>query len=202
MPSSYPEKHFFAGLPFTFADLAKLYQENEQAVALALARFQQLACGDLSRYDAIVLGIRAYAFRPELIGSSQRLLSYVENGGNLVVQYHKPEDKWKQELAPYPNTIGESMIDWRVTNENSHVTVRKRNVHIQLALLVPRNSSSRARGVPNVCQHDQPETIEEYSVAYDFRHFLVLSDSIHGSIRRRHKGKAMFDSRKPAGSCA
>jgi LmbE family N-acetylglucosaminyl deacetylase len=79
--------------------------------------------GDLSQYDTIVLGIRAYAFRTELIPSNQRLLSYVENGGNLVVQYHKPEDKWSPELAPYPIKIGEPLIKWRVTDENSKVTM-------------------------------------------------------------------------------
>jgi LmbE family N-acetylglucosaminyl deacetylase len=79
--------------------------------------------GDLSQYDTIVLGIRAYAFRPELIPSNQRLLDYVKNGGNLVVQYHKPEDKWKPELAPYPIKIGEPLIQWRVTDETSKVTM-------------------------------------------------------------------------------
>ncbi|GIP30290.1 PIG-L domain-containing protein [Paenibacillus sp. J23TS9] len=79
--------------------------------------------GDLSQYDTIVLGIRAYAFRPELIPSNQRLLDFAKNGGNLVVQYHKPEDKWSPELAPYPIKIGEPLIQWRVTDENSKVTM-------------------------------------------------------------------------------
>lgn len=84
---------------------------------------KDIESGDLSQYDTIVLGIRAYAFRPELIPSNQRLLSYVKDGGNLVVQYHKPEDKWSSELAPYPITIGTPLIQWRVTDENSKVTV-------------------------------------------------------------------------------
>ncbi|RJG21651.1 NEW3 domain-containing protein [Paenibacillus thiaminolyticus] len=84
---------------------------------------KDIESGDLSQYDTIVLGIRAYAFRPELIPSNQRLLSYVKDGGNLVVQYHKPEDKWSSELAPYPITIGTPLIQWRVTDENSKVTM-------------------------------------------------------------------------------
>lgn len=84
---------------------------------------QDIESGDLGQYDAIVLGIRAYGFRPELISSNARLLKYVENGGNLVVQYHKPEDKWKPELAPYPITIGTPLIEWRVTDEQSKVTM-------------------------------------------------------------------------------
>ncbi len=84
---------------------------------------KELQCGDLSAYQTIVLGIRAYAFRPELIPCNQRLLSYVQNGGNLVVQYHKPEDKWSPALAPYPITIGTPLIDWRVTDEHSPVAM-------------------------------------------------------------------------------
>ncbi|WP_213525850.1 NEW3 domain-containing protein [Paenibacillus sp. J31TS4] len=84
---------------------------------------KEIQFGDLSQYDTIVLGIRAYAFRPELIPSNQRLLDYAKNGGNLVVQYHKPEDKWKPELAPYPITIGQPLIEWRVTDEASKVTM-------------------------------------------------------------------------------
>ncbi|GAX90734.1 hypothetical protein EFBL_2375 [Effusibacillus lacus] len=79
--------------------------------------------GDLSKYDTIVLGIRAYGFRTDLLASSGRMLDYVKNGGNLVVQYHKPEDNWKPELAPYPIKIGTPLIQWRVTDENSKVTV-------------------------------------------------------------------------------
>lgn len=84
---------------------------------------KDIESGDLGQYDTIVLGIRAYGFRPELIPSNARLLKYVENGGNLVVQYHKPEDKWKPELAPYPIKIGTPLIQWRVTDENSPVTM-------------------------------------------------------------------------------
>ncbi|WP_246009416.1 PIG-L family deacetylase [Brevibacillus fluminis] len=83
----------------------------------------EIQYGDLSQYDTIVLGIRAYGFLRELTCCNQRLMQYVENGGNLVVQYHKPEDKWKKELAPYPIVLGESLIDWRVTDENSPITV-------------------------------------------------------------------------------
>jgi LmbE family N-acetylglucosaminyl deacetylase len=84
---------------------------------------KDIESGDLSQYDTIVLGIRAYGFRPELIPSNGRLLKYVQDGGNLVVQYHKPEDKWKPELAPYPITIGTPLIQWRVTDETSKVTM-------------------------------------------------------------------------------
>jgi LmbE family N-acetylglucosaminyl deacetylase len=77
---------------------------------------------DLSQYDTIVVGIRAYLSRPDLLANNQRLLDYVKNGGHVVMQYHKPEDNWKPELAPYPLTPGNPPISWRVTDETAPVT--------------------------------------------------------------------------------
>lgn len=96
---------------------------QQVGVDVTLLSAKDIESGDLSQYDTIVLGIRAYGFRPELTASNARLLKYVEDGGNLVVQYHKPEDNWKTELAPYPITIGTPLIQWRVTDENSKVTM-------------------------------------------------------------------------------
>jgi hypothetical protein len=39
-----------------------------------------------------------------------------------VMQYHKPEDNWRPELAPYPLQPGSPSIEWRVTDENAPVT--------------------------------------------------------------------------------
>ncbi|PFG04383.1 NEW3 domain-containing protein [Bacillus sp. es.034] len=83
-----------------------------------------LASGDLSQYDTIVTGIRAYLSRDDLVNNNPRLKEYVENGGHLVVQYHKPNDRWdKETTAPYPLTIGNPSIRWRVTDEDADVTV-------------------------------------------------------------------------------
>ena len=54
----------------------------------------------------IVLGIRAYASRPELAANNRRLLDYVRNGGNLVVQYQSGE--YDHNFGPYPYTLGRS----------------------------------------------------------------------------------------------
>jgi len=48
-----------------------------------------LAFQDLSPFNAIVIGVRAYELRPELSGANQRLLDYVSKGGTLVVQYQR-----------------------------------------------------------------------------------------------------------------
>ena len=46
--------------------------------------------GDLSRFDAVILGVRTYAARPELATYNNRLLEYVKNGGVMMVQYNTP----------------------------------------------------------------------------------------------------------------
>ena len=51
----------------------------------------ELSRGDLSRFDAIVAGIRAYNTRSDLRANQERLLKYVQDGGTLVVQYIDPQ---------------------------------------------------------------------------------------------------------------
>jgi len=50
-----------------------------------------LAHGDLTRFDAIVTGVRAFNTRPDLRANYQRLFDYTSNGGTLIVQYNVPE---------------------------------------------------------------------------------------------------------------
>ena len=59
-----------------------------------------LATGDLSRYNSIWLGIRAYAVRNDLLTYNARLLDYAKNGGVLVVQYNTPE--FDNNYGPFP----------------------------------------------------------------------------------------------------
>jgi hypothetical protein len=66
---------------------------------------QALTFGDLSKFDAIVVGVRAYELRPELPGANQRLLDYVSKGGTLVVQYNRDNIWDKLQPAPYPALI-------------------------------------------------------------------------------------------------
>jgi LmbE family N-acetylglucosaminyl deacetylase len=82
-----------------------------------------LAFSDLSGFDAIVVGVRAYELRPELPGANQRLLAYVSNGGTLVVQYNRDFVWDKLQPAPYPAKIGNSTP--RITDENSPVKFLK-----------------------------------------------------------------------------
>lgn len=83
-----------------------------------------LKFGDLSQYDTIVIGIRAYLSREDVRESNQRILDYVKNGGHLIVQYHKPWDQWNPEgTPPYNLVLGQPSIKWRVTDEDSEVNM-------------------------------------------------------------------------------
>jgi len=84
---------------------------------------QALAFSDLSRFDAIVVGVRAYELRPDLPGANQRLLDYVSNGGTLVVQYNRDFVWDARSYAPYPAHIGAPTP--RITDENSPVKFLK-----------------------------------------------------------------------------
>ena len=77
--------------------------------------------GTLSKFDAIVMGIRAYNVLDELKYKQKYLLSYVEKGGNLIVQYNTSgRRRLKMEnIAPYPLEISRD----RVTDENAEVTI-------------------------------------------------------------------------------
>lgn len=63
-----------------------------------------IEAGDLSGYQAIVLGVRAYAVRPELRSANNRLLNYVRNGGVLIVQYNL--QNFDGDYGPYPFELG------------------------------------------------------------------------------------------------
>jgi LmbE family N-acetylglucosaminyl deacetylase len=116
--------------------------EALQAVGVPIEMLgpDSLARGDLSRYDAIVIGSRAYETDPALVANNGRLLEYARAGGLLLVQYQqypfvdggyapyrlsigRPHDRVTDETAPvtpldpahpalhYPNEIGAG--DWR-----------------------------------------------------------------------------------------
>lgn len=101
-------------------------------VGVELLDDRALAMADLSRYGAIVTGIRAYEVRPALIANNQRLLEYVRSGGTMLVQYNKYEYT-EPGIAPYP--VKMARPHGRVTDENAAV-----------ALLAPE---SRALTWPN-----------------------------------------------------
>jgi len=77
-----------------------------------------LAWGNLSRFQTIVTGVRAYERRADLRANNSRLLDYVHDGGTLIVQYNKFEFNAAQ-YGPYPAKV----TDARVTDEHAPVKV-------------------------------------------------------------------------------
>lgn len=74
----------------------------------------------LSRYGAIVVGVRAYNTNPRMQFYYKRLMDYVAGGGNLVVQYSTNNRLARLSMAigPFPFDISND----RVTDENAAVT--------------------------------------------------------------------------------
>ena len=78
-----------------------------------------LANEDLSKYSAIVTGVRAYNTNDRLQVHYSRLMDYVKNGGNLLVQYNTNSrvGPLQAKIGPYPFSISRD----RVTNEKAEV---------------------------------------------------------------------------------
>ena len=76
--------------------------------------------GNLGVYQAIVTGVRLYNVNDRTAAWQPRLMDYVKNGGNLVVQYNT--NNWissvKVNMGPFPFTISRE----RVTKEEAAVT--------------------------------------------------------------------------------
>jgi hypothetical protein len=80
---------------------------------------EMLSTGDLSRFDTIVVGIRASEARPDFVANQMRLRAYMERGGTLIVQYQQT-DYAEHGLPPYPV---QSQGNSRVTDETATVRI-------------------------------------------------------------------------------
>jgi hypothetical protein len=79
-----------------------------------------LASGDLSRFDVIVVGSRAYEVRADLRQHNARLLEWVRGGGHMIVLYNKYELA-DGHFMPLPFTMTRPI--GRVTDENAAVRI-------------------------------------------------------------------------------
>lgn len=84
--------------------------------------------GELSRFSAIVVGVRAYNTRDALPRVHARLTKYVEQGGTLVVQYvtRSTISPLDAPVGPYSLAVGRG----RVTDENATVRALDPQAHV------------------------------------------------------------------------
>jgi hypothetical protein len=81
---------------------------------------EKLASEDLSKYQTIVLGIRAYDTQPEVAKNNSRLLNFVKNGGTLLAQYNTGVSDFNGgHFTPYPAQLSRA----RVSVEESPVEI-------------------------------------------------------------------------------
>jgi hypothetical protein len=98
---------------------------RQMGVTVTLLTADDLTTGDLSRFDAIVTGVRAWNVRADLRANTQRLFDYAQNGGALIVQYNVVEGgpfggdaSLLEHIGPYPITTSRD----RVADENAPVS--------------------------------------------------------------------------------
>ncbi len=96
---------------------------------VTLLTAEDLATGNLSQYDAIVTGVRAFNTRPDLRANSQHLYDdYVAKGGTFIVQYNVLEGGFMggdptllSKVGPYPITTSRD----RITDETAPISFPK-----------------------------------------------------------------------------
>ncbi|MFK7780837.1 PIG-L family deacetylase [Psychroserpens sp.] len=87
---------------------------------------KDISAENLNRFDAIVVGIRAYNTIEELKFKQQTLFDYVAQGGNMVVQYNTSHRIKVDAIAPYELKLSRD----RVTDEYANVTLLAKNHEI------------------------------------------------------------------------
>jgi LmbE family N-acetylglucosaminyl deacetylase len=80
---------------------------------------EHLGTEDLSKFETIVLGIRAYDTQKDVVANNKKLLDFVEAGGTLVVQYNTTAGDFSGKFTPYPADLSRS----RVSVEESPVEI-------------------------------------------------------------------------------
>ena len=112
-----PPKLNVAYIPGVGDNVAPILQQL--GVPLTIVDPEDIPQTDLTRFTTIVVGPRAYQSSQSLQDNNDYLLSYVRNGGRLVVQYGQAE-MMRLGIMPYPIQLKQPAE--RVTDENAPVT--------------------------------------------------------------------------------
>jgi LmbE family N-acetylglucosaminyl deacetylase len=93
---------------------------EQLGVKVVMLGESDLAQGDLDRFDALIIGIRATAVREDVKAYRKRLLEYAERGGNLIYQYQTQEFD-AAPYGPYPYKLTTRAEE--VSEEDATVTI-------------------------------------------------------------------------------
>src|SRR5579871_896321 len=90
---------------------------------VVMLKEKDITSGNLQQFDAILTGVRAYDVHPWLNEKYEVLMDYINNGGNLIVQYNRVNTigNTKVKFGPYPFNITNA----RVTDEDAEVKFLK-----------------------------------------------------------------------------
>ena len=94
---------------------------SQMGFQVTMLNINNLTEENLKSFDAVVLGVRAYNTVEGIEFKQKALFKYVENGGNLIVQYNTTGDLKvaEKELAPFPMTLSRE----RITDEDAPATL-------------------------------------------------------------------------------
>jgi len=103
---------------------------------VAVLKPEDISAENLSRFDAIVVGIRAYNTVEELKFKQQLLFDFIAQGGNMIVQYNTSHRLKVDQIAPYDLKLSRD----RVTDEYADVRLLATNHEV---LNVPNKITSK-----------------------------------------------------------
>ena len=107
--------HTVGYLPGAGDSVAKCLTEMGYAVTPLTS--DDLDADKLKKFDAVVIGVRAFNVRPDLAKKAEALFDYAAAGGTVVEQYNRPEGL-RGQIAPYPLRLSTS----RITDETATMT--------------------------------------------------------------------------------
>jgi LmbE family N-acetylglucosaminyl deacetylase len=96
---------------------------------VSILKEENIYAENLKRFDAIIIGIRAYNTQERLKFYQKELMTYTRNGGTLIVQYNTLPGRTSENklvvdsIGPYPFKLSNE----RVTEENAEIRFLKPN---------------------------------------------------------------------------
>jgi LmbE family N-acetylglucosaminyl deacetylase len=159
---------------------------KEMGYKVEIIPSDQLATANLSKYDAIIAGVRAYNTVERLKYDNAKLMDYVKNGGNYIVQYNTLAGLVTDSIGPYylhPSNT-------RTTEEDCKITFL--------------NTDNPALNTPNkITQKDFDGWVQERGLYYpdkwDTAHYVPLLEMndtgeppTKGALLVAHYGKGNF----------